>query len=304
MIELSIERDPEAYVDYKRCLSLLSAIKDEDYEYPPYLVYFHVYSEIKDDRELLSVESYFATQSLARTKLVLWSDYDIRGNELLRPYAHLIDFRVFEPLKLAKGTPLHRNRRVLSAKDTKHYMQSGLLRFLAPYVMGGVWLDMDMVLLRDLKPILDQEFAYQWGSETDFSGFGPCAAFMNIKKGSEHAAICLEELERAPIEPNSVSRDHQMLKKVYARRPFTVFPSGFFNTEWLVNKRYAPLGILMDQGWFKKNEYSGNLFLEAFAWHWHNGGGSRVSGYEEGSKFDLISKYIHKKLKERSFLGA
>ena len=301
MIDLSFEKDPGLYLDYKKGLELLSSIRETDYEYPTTLTYFHLYSEIKDEFELMSVKSYFATQCLARTKLVLWSDRDVSSNPLLRAYAHLIDFRVFDPIQLARGTPLQGKRRVLTAKDTKHYMQSGLLRFLAPYVYGGVWFDMDMVLLRDLRPILDQEFAYQWGGETDFAGFGPCAAFMNIKKGSTHATTCLEELLAAPIEPNSVSRDHAMLRKVYARKPFTVFPSTFFNTEWLINKRYAPLGTLIDSGWFKKNQYSDFLFLEAFSWHWHGGGGTRERTFEPGSKFDLISKFINKKLLERDF---
>ena len=187
------------------------------------------------------------------------------------------------------------NTAVLSATDSKHYMISGLLRFLALYKYGGIWYDMDMVLLRDLRPILDQEFAYMWGSETDFVGFGPCAAFMGIQKGSEHASLCIEELIKAPIQPNTVSRDHEMLAKVYQRRPFTVFPSVFFNTEWQINCKTPGLGTAIEQGWFRKTEHSQKLFPEAFAWHWHNSS-FKDRAVEPGSKFSRISDLIKTKL--------
>jgi len=177
-------------------------------------------------------------------------------------------------------------------------MKSGLLRFLALYKYGGIWYDMDMVLLRDLKPILDQEFTYMWGSETDFAGFGPCAAFMGIQKSSTHAALCMEELIRAPIQPNTVSRDHQMLAKVYRRRPFTVFPSAFFNTEWQINKKHPGLGTKIEGGWFRRTEYSEHLFLDAFAWHWHNSS-HKGQNVEAGSKFWLLESLIDQVLKDK-----
>jgi hypothetical protein len=179
-------------------------------------------------------------------------------------------------------------------------MMSGMLRFLAPFKEGGFWVDMDMILLRDLVPIMDQEFAYQWGGETDFSGYGPCAAFMNIFPHSEHAMVCLEEVIKAPVRADTVSRDCEMLAKVYQRRPFTVFPSPFFNTEWLINKKYPPLGDIVQAGWFKKTDHSTWLFPESFAWHWHNSSFRNLT-IEQGSKFDLLTKMMDAKLKERGF---
>ena len=86
MINLSYEKNPELYFDYAKGLKLLSKIKDEDYEYPSEIVPFHIYTEIKNDKELECVKSFFATQNLEQTKLILWSDYDISDNEMLQPY--------------------------------------------------------------------------------------------------------------------------------------------------------------------------------------------------------------------------
>jgi hypothetical protein len=296
MINISYKSNPELYEDHKKCLAILSGINPESYSWPTDIVLFHQYSEVTNRKQLLAIESYFATQDQEHTKLVLWSDWNVRDNPLLAPYRERIDFRVFNPIELAKGTPLEGKNDVLLADDTKHYMKSGLLRFLALYKFGGIWFDIDMVLLRDLKPILDQEFAYVWERKfKDFTSFGPCAAFMGMKKKSEHATICIEELAKAPIIPNSVSRDCDMLKSVYRRRPFTVFPSAFFNTEWQISDK---AGDKLRDGWFTKTADSTSLFLDAFAWHWHGTGGTKSSySVPEGCKFDLIRRHTKSKLK-------
>lgn len=301
MINISYETHPQLYTDYEIALRFLSEeINKNTYTHPKH-TFFHLYTEVKNEKELLAVKSFFATQNLDHSRLILWSDWDISKNELLAPFKNLIDFRGYDPVGLAEGTVLEGNFKQLLAKDSLHYMMSGMLRFLASYKMGGIWFDMDMVLLRDLVPILDQEFAYMWGSETDFIGHGPCAAFMNIHERSEHALICLEEIAKAPILPNTVCRDHQLLAKVYKRRPFTVFPSAFFNTEWQINIKYPGKGTKIENGWFKRNEYSDELFLEAFSWHWHNSS-HKNDIIELGSKFYNLTKFIDGNLIRKGIL--
>ena len=63
MINISIEENLELYKDYEKSLDFLSKINENDYEYPKDITYFHVYSEIKNDKELLCIESYLATQN-------------------------------------------------------------------------------------------------------------------------------------------------------------------------------------------------------------------------------------------------
>jgi hypothetical protein len=169
---------------------------------------------------------------------------------------------------------------------------------------------MDMVLLRNFKPILDQEWAYMWGTEMDFNNFGPCAAIMNIHKESTHGKVCLEEILNTRMVPDSTVLDHVLLAKVYTKNKFTVFPSAFFNTEWQMNvkwlndiRQYDPngLGTKTEKGWFVKNEYSNSLFENAFSWHWHN------SSYKnhtigEGSKFYLLQNKIKSLLKDKKII--
>lgn len=291
----------DLYTDYKKALEILRTLDRTQYQYPDYIVPFHTYTEVKNKRELLAIKSYFATQNLDHTKLILWSDYDIRNNELLKPFSDKIDFRVYDPMELAKGTVLEGDEKQLLAKDESYYLMSGMLRFLVTHKFGGVWFDMDMVLLNDFAPIMDQEFAYSWGYSTDFKIVGPCAALMNFFKGSEFSQICLEELKKMDPSPNSMCRDRKLLAKVYRKKPFTVMPCAFFNTEWQMQLTDASLSIKIHQGWFSENEYSNTLFPEAFSWHWHHRAYRNVP-LEKGSKFDLMDQYISKKLVERKVL--
>jgi hypothetical protein len=310
MLDITIEKDLLLFQDYKKCLSYLNSIDDENLSYPSDPVNFHIYTEIKTVKELLCVESFLATQNLEKTRLILWSDYDISDNSLLEPYKELIDFRVYSPEEETKGTVLENCKEWVAVEDSKHYMKSGVLRFLVTHKYGGVWADMDMVFLRDLKPILDQEWAYMWGSELDFRGFGPCAAIMSIHKDSLHSNLCMQEIVNSKPVADSTVLDHVLLAKVYTKKRFTVFPSTFFNTEWQLNTTYVNdikhynsggLGTQVESGWFEKNQFSSYLFEGAFAWHWHNSS-YKNHRIEDGSKFDILMKLNKKALKQKGIL--
>ena len=303
MIDISYETHPELYFDYRLGLDLLKYIDEKDYIHSKNKHLFHVYTEVKTDKELECIKSFLATQNLDKTELIVWSDYDISDNKLIQPYRHLITNRVYNAQEEAKGTILE-NSRWLSATDSKHYMRSGILRFLVTHKYGGVWADMDMVFLRDFVPILDHEWAYMWGSETDFYNHGPCAAMMNINARREHSNLCIEEITKTiGGGEGSTCLDHQLLAKVYSRRQFDVYPSTFFNTEWLMSKVDRPLTVDLQKNWFYNpgNIASENLFLDTFAWHWHNSS-NKDKPIEKGSKFDLLRTRTDKLLREKGII--
>jgi len=309
MIDVTLETHHDLYFDYRKCLDFIASKKKEDHKYPEGVTYFHLYTEVKTDKELLAVTSYLATQNLDKTKLIVWSDYDITDQANIQPYKDFVDFRVYNPRELAKGTPLEGMESHLNpGGDQNHWMSSGIMRFLVLYKFGGVYFDMDMVLLDDFKPILGQDFAYQWGGSTDFSKerrwepdcHGPCAAMLGAVKGSQYIKDCMEQLIKTPAT-GGTCYDEDMLGYVYAMRPFTVFPSPFFNTEWLMSKTDKPLSEEVESSWFSKPlKDETNLFLEAFAWHWHNSS-NKSKDVVEGSKFDLLRKLTDKRLEDRGF---
>ena len=104
MIEMSLETHPEFYRDYEACLKYLKDLCDCDYEYPDEVTNFHVYTEVRSDKELECIKSFLATQDLEKTKLIIWSDYNIEDNPLIQPYKEYLDLRIWNAVEEAKGT--------------------------------------------------------------------------------------------------------------------------------------------------------------------------------------------------------
>lgn len=299
MINISLEKNPNLYLNYLDCLNFLQMLDEKQHSYPDEKVNFHIYSEFRTDKEILSLISYFATQNLEKTKVIVWSDYDIRNEPRVQRFKDLVDFRIWDAKSEAIGTPIEKELRMFKAADEKHYLQSDLLRLLVLHKYGGVWIDMDIILLRDFKPLLDQEYMYMWGSETDFRNQGACATVLSLKKESEFSIKLLEEARKMTIIPNSTCWGKDMFAQLYRQYQYTIFPSTFFNTEWCINKHTPGLGDYIEAGWFKSRADNKKfLFTETFAWHWHNSGKKNLD-IEPGSKFDLLTKLTEERLKER-----
>ena len=122
-------------------------------------------------------------------------------------------------------------------------------------------------------------------------------------KGSEYIENCMEQLLRTPIRTRTTCFDEDMLGPVYAKNPnaFTVFPSPFFDCDWLVSKVDQPLSVEAEEAWFEKPTKPSNLFLESFAWHWHNSSYKNKT-IETGSKFDLLQKRNELLLKDKGII--
>jgi hypothetical protein len=307
MVNLAIENNPSFYRDYREGLQYLRDLDEGEYEYPENQPIFHVYSEFKTPKELMALKSYLATQNLEKTKLIVWSDYDISDQENIQPYKDLVDLRVYRAEDLAKDTPLENSKIHFSLRgDQNHWMHSGIMRFLALYKFGGIYYDMDIILLRDFKPMLNQDFAYQWGGATDFSKerrdlpdcHGPCAALVGARHKSEFIEECMQRLLVTPPS-GGTCYDEDMLSYVYRKTKFTVFPSSFFDTQWLMSKVSVEDSIKAEDEMFDiPVEDESRLFLEAFAWHWHNSSNKNKTPVKD-SKFYTLEHLTNQRLKEK-----
>jgi len=301
MINISFETHPEEYKNYLKSLEFIKSINDEDFNYPNEVTYFHVYTEVKNEKELACIKSFFATQNLDKTKLILWSDYDISNQENLIPFKNLIDFRIYDPIEESKGTPMEGNFNHLKATDFKYYLKSDLLRLLALYNYGGIWIDMDIILLRDFKPLLDQEFLYQWGHETAFDSYGCCGSVLSLKRKSNLSRLFLEILPHMPVVGDNTFWGKDLFAQAYKHYKYTIFPSPFFNLEWqmgIIDNDLKDLICL--KLWFDEECPDEYLFLDSFSWHWHNSFFKNRT-IQPNSKFDKLSKIIDVKLEERGF---
>lgn len=132
-------------------------------------VNFHTYWR-KDlatfsERQEWLLKSFFSTQDLRRTKLIMWSNGDLRGNRVLmkwiRRFPDSFELRVADVPQLSRGTELEGSH-LLKITDEKAWVDGDLIRLLVLWAFGGVWVDMDSLLTRDMSPLFEHEFVTQW----------------------------------------------------------------------------------------------------------------------------------------------
>ncbi|KAF7789666.1 hypothetical protein EIP86_000612 [Pleurotus ostreatoroseus] len=118
-----------------------------------------------EERQEWMIKSFFATQNTDTSRLVLWSNGDLSNNKIvqkwIRRYPDAFTLKLVDLDRLAKGTSLEGSP-LLRLKDKKAWIDGDMVRLLVLWAYGGVWVDMDSLLTRDLSPLLEHEFVTQW----------------------------------------------------------------------------------------------------------------------------------------------
>ena len=292
MVDISLRTHYELYHDWRKALEFCRTLPDVS---PPAPVTFHMYWRERHGKwwpsvrrfgrkQALPVTAFFATQDLSRASLTLWSDSDLSANEWLQPFLPRLVLRRYDAEREAQGTPLEQHPRIYRQRDARVYRDGDLFRILVLHNYGGVYVDMDTVLLRSLGVFLDQEFVYQWDRFDDL--YAP--ALMRLYKGSAFARALLDGL--IAIKPGKYNWGRENVKRAIAGgQAITVFPSPFFNTEWQADPTFEP---------FKRSAASDELYDGAFAWHWHNKWDDPI---EPGCKFERLERIIDAKLAAAGF---
>ena len=83
----------------------------------------------------------------------------------------------------------------MRSDDNQKYVKfrSDIARLMILFNYGGIYFDLDIILLKDINCILDFEFCYQWGGKT-----GGNNAFLRLKKGSTN---CNDIMNRYVVFP-------------------------------------------------------------------------------------------------------
>jgi hypothetical protein len=129
---------------------------------------FHTYWRVDlaefEERQAWFIRSLFSTQAPG-SKLILWSNGDLSTNPTisgwLKSHPDTFETRPVDLNSLAKGTALEGSE-LLAVKDKRAWIDGDLVRLLVLWAYGGVWVDMDSLLTRDLSPLLEHEFVTQW----------------------------------------------------------------------------------------------------------------------------------------------
>ncbi|KIJ49928.1 hypothetical protein M422DRAFT_160279 [Sphaerobolus stellatus SS14] len=130
---------------------------------------FHTYWRVDlapfGERQEWMLKSFFAMQDMKNSKLVMWSNGDLRIYPVIRNWLekHPEQFalQVVDLSNLARGTALEGSP-LLTSTDEKAWTDGDLIRLLLLWNFGGAWVDMDTLLTRDLSPLMEHEFITQW----------------------------------------------------------------------------------------------------------------------------------------------
>ena len=255
-------------------------------------------------KQLLPIKSIIANHEEYNSDnytINLWSNVDLSNHELLKPYSKHITHRIWNPLEELQGTPLHPYIDYFASvvgDDERCWLGGDFFRLVCLYKYGGFYIDMDVCVLRDMSPLWEYSFVYQWGDSGTSATHGDptggptipyklyCnGAVMNLKPFTECSFKFLSLLLQIPPVPNTTCWGSQLYEFVDDDNLYRL-PCAWFNTELCVGSCATT-----STTFFKTNINS--LYNGAFTWHWHNQWDAVI---EQGSKFQMLESIIENKL--------
>lgn len=124
-----------------------------------------------DHRQAATLNSFLATQRLDRSRAFIWTN-DISTLSLnpwiqyyLASYPNNIELKQFDVHGMTRGTPIEGEDALDAMYDKLAWVDGDAVRLVALWNHGGIWFDMDEVLIRDLGVLTEHEFVTQWDCE-------------------------------------------------------------------------------------------------------------------------------------------
>jgi len=276
---------------YEKSLEYAKKLEKKDEEFLVFHSFWRVPREF-GTQQMSSIKSIIVSHKhkLDKVKINLWCNVDLSNNPYFQEISKYVNFKIWNMEKEIKGTILEdcyflKDKNLIN--DNLCYCESDLFRLLILHKYGGFYFDMDVLVLRDMSPLNNMEFLYQWGT-TGFKCFHTNTidtnvrvngAVMRLNKKSDLSLEFLEILKITPPIKDSNDWDFLLYSRT-TRNHVLVLPCIWFNSEW----GYEDTASVFES--FKKINNI-KLFDGAFTWHWHNQWGI---GIEEGSKFDILTK--------------
>eukprot|EP00475_Leptophrys_vorax_P008003 TRINITY_DN15123_c0_g1_i4.p1 TRINITY_DN15123_c0_g1~~TRINITY_DN15123_c0_g1_i4.p1 ORF type:complete len:444 (+),score=90.01 TRINITY_DN15123_c0_g1_i4:56-1333(+) len=251
------------------------------------------------DKVALMIKSFLFTQPLECARLKVWvAEYDpvaVRENEHVQKFvrfmeAGIVEFKNFsfeEQFKLYGENHLVEDLITRQcSRDIFHCSKesfspsafyrsfSDLVRLMLLYNFGGIYVDADTILLRDLSPLffLNEEFSVNWGHEQ----FRMNTAFLKLFRHSDKGKIMISEGLR-------MESFHPLKFQEYLRwhgQWLMMLPNVLFDPLWMqydlkkeaVSWTFHPALRNYEEPWEIRGEnFMLNAFFEgAYTFHWHN----------------------------------
>lgn len=249
---------------------------------------YHVYWYGKLGRhEICCICSYLCSQDLDTTELWVWLDRDTYHMSDIPKHIN-IKVKMYDPKHEAIGTPFIDYPHLDQTRSLK--FRSDIFRILALYKYGGIYFDLDMLLLKDLKSLLNLEFCYSW---SDLKGGNN--AILRLKK---HSILCKQIIEKYKntVSPFNLEGSNFFIgynhKYIFTQDiDLTCLPCVFFDPVWILFDRkkksiYSDLTNLDD--FFRSTNEDINKFFDnqIYAYHIHSRNNMKVEKDSYFEKFE------------------
>lgn len=255
---------------------------------------YHVYwyGEI-ERKQLLCINSYLKTQNLNKTKLYIWLDcntYKDNNIEII-PNHKNIEIHKYIPEEQAKNTLLENYKFLNHDKFIK--FRSDISRILILNNYGGLYFDLDMILMKDLSPLLGIEFCYTWSYLNKGNN-----GMLRLKKKSDNCNQIMKKYLNT-VSPFNLKNQEFFLgyNQYIFNEDIDIYclPSILFDPVWILmdtktKSKYSKLSHL--DNFFKNTDEKIEKIKDFFggyiyAYHWHSRNNYCI---EKNSYFEKIEK--------------
>ncbi|CAG8570973.1 12631_t:CDS:1 [Acaulospora colombiana] len=268
-------------------------------DYPPML--FHVFWQGPiNDKLAFMMKSFLFSQPLNCSILYVWLDtsynnlypkYDPHMRLLHRFVPTIIRFKSWNTRKQLSSISMFSGQ----IDNQNSVTLSDMVRFVILYKYGGIYVDADVLLMRDMRPLYyaNFEFSYRWSYTKGYN-----TAILRLRR---HSPTSRRIIERA-IKNNMTFHPHRIMEYLSTPENYTMekidrqlymLPVGLFDPLWLredgrqIDHELIP-NLTKLQDFFNPALIPGELrsnnrtqspldvrkpegfFPGSFAYHWHN----------------------------------
>jgi len=239
-------------------------------------------------KQLLCIKSYLKTQNLEKTKLWVWLDYKTytEKNINLIPKHQNIEIKKYVPNIEAKNTLFENKKFINNTKYLK--FRSDLARIIFLYKYGGLYFDLDMILLKDFMPLLGLEFCYTWSLKK--------SANNGLLRFFKNSSICKKIMQKYIDLLKDYHNDYKYNVNIIHKYIYNdnlnilCLPCVLFDPVWMLfdkkeKSKYCKLNNFDD--FFKSTNENINDFFDnqIFAYHWHSRNNANI---EKNSYFEKL----------------
>ena len=243
------------------------------------------------DRQILLLKSLLVTQDPDHSSLILWSnDPSLSENPLLSTIfsvagSERFTVQVADLSLLAQGTYMEDHSALRSpSRDKRAWIDGDLVRILVLYAYGGVWIDMDSVVVRSFQPLLEQEWVTQWDCyDKPYNLLN--GAVLHFQKHSPYLCEMLYAMATGPA-PRKTSTDwgsilyHQVFRRLLqaGHKPFSVLPYCMMDARSCRIDNRLPDPFAKNDAWISTEQGAKELEIKiksVFSIHLHNQWGKK-----------------------------